>query len=430
MIVFLHGFDWAIYTDVVMPAFAYWLLERDESAVAALFEQTRCAQEEAFLPAPMQRLRSWVRAQVFVQKLPRGLNSLQEYEQLCSPEAFTLLSDRYLHLHPPQLYQQNDALRTVWGAILETHCLPWRQKALNGDIFPLSTIYLSDENDTDNPDEQSDRALEIRSELLSLLRTAGLDDLANQIDESISHIERIHLEANDENSFDSTDSPNSPDSSSKTDGEFDEARRTGELDIFDALDQTNEFDESPQTGDLGAFSHTEALGELAGPVLDDIDIEQQFTMSLDNEEVGEVGEDDLVFTTQLGGIEIGGASDLLQLRGWLASISLRAMAMFEYLACGRRSMPFGYVTGEPYNYAGYLTPDEVQQLAACLRNALPPARKAVVEDQQRFRQQQHLPLTSEHFRLTDEVLPVYAGEFLQAVRTAASENLGLICGIE
>src|SRR5579875_3764103 len=411
MIVFLHGFDWATYTDVVMPAFARWLLERDESAVAALFEQTRCAQEEAFLPAPMQRLRSWVRARIFVQKLPRGLNSLQEYEQLCSPEAFTLLSDRYLYLHPPQLYQQNDAVRTISGA-----------------IFPLSTIYLSDENETNNTDEQGERVLEIRSELLSLLRTAGLDDLANQIDESISHIEHIHLETGSATTFDS------PGSGGEVDGEGNEAPRTGELDTSDARSQADEFDESPQTGDLEAFSRTEALGELAVPAIDEIDLEEQFTMFLDDgteaAENGEDGEDDLVFTTRLGGVEIGGASDLLQLRGWLAGTSLRAMALFEYLACGRRCMPFGYVIGEPYNYAGYLTPEEVQQLAACLCNVLPPARKAVAQDQQRFRQQQHLPPTSEHFRLTDEVLPVYAGEFLQALHSAASENLGLICGIE
>ncbi len=428
MIVFLHGFDWAIYTEEVMPAFARWLVERDESAVAALFEQTRCAQEEALLPAPMQRLRSWVRALVFVQKLPRGLNSLQEYEQLCSPEEFTLLSDRYLHLHPPQLYQQNDALRTIWGAILETYCLPWRDKALNGDSAPLSTIYLADEgdkgNETNSPDEQSERVMEIRSELISLLRTAGLHDLAHQIDELISQIERLNLEASGTNTFESTSS------TGETDGAYDETPRTGDLDAFEPLD---EIDEGPRTGELSAFSRTETLGELAhtSTGADETSAEEQFIASL--EDSGEADDEaDLIFSTQLGGIEIGGASDLLHLRGWLASTSLRAMVLFEYLACGRRCMPFGYVTGEPYNYAGYLTPGEVQQLAANLRNVLPPAQRAAAQDQQHFRQQQqqNLLVTSEQFRLVDEVLPAYAAEFLQAVRAAASENLGLICAVE
>src|SRR5579884_1075849 len=86
MIVFLHGFDWATYTDVVMPAFARWLLERDESAVATLFEQTRCAQEEEALPAPMQRLRSWVRARAFVQSCRAACTALRNMSSSAPPK--------------------------------------------------------------------------------------------------------------------------------------------------------------------------------------------------------------------------------------------------------------------------------------------------------------------------------------------------------
>lgn len=426
MIVFLHGFDWATYTEVVMPAFARWLLERNESAVAALFEQTRCAREEGYLPAPMQRLRSWVRARAFVQKLPRGLHSLEAYEQLCSPATFTPLSDRYLHLHPPRLYQQNDALRTVWGAILETHCLPWRDKALDGAIPPFTIPHQIDEVGMQSwPAEPGEGVIEIRDELLSLLHSAGLADLADQLS-SITHLGQESIDANPlPDIFDVT-------------GETDESRRTGALpgDLTDTLRALG------LTGETEASSKTEALGssqtgqlEASDPTnpsstrpitLNQPDVGAQFIAP------GEGGEDEdeLAFTTQLGGIEIGGAVDLLHLRGWLARTSLRAMALFEYLACGRRSMPFGYVAGEPYNYAGYLTPGEVQQLAACLRHVFPPPRGSVAQDQLRFRQQQNIPVTSEYFRLVDEVLPAWADEFLQAVRAAMSENLGLICATE
>ncbi len=428
MIVFLHGFDWAIYTDVVMPAFARWLLERDENAVAELFEQTRCAREEEALPAPMQRLRSWVRARAFVQKLPRGLHSLEEYEQLCSPEAFTPLSDRYLHLHTPRLYQQNDALRTVWGAILETYCLPWRDKALDGE---LSLFTTTQQQNGVRPEEPGEGMPEIREELISLLHSAGLADLADQIS-SISHL--------GQESMDSNDLPDMFDVGG-------ESRNTGAL----PANLTGALRELGLTGETTAPSKTESLSfDQSGErdIFDPADVEMSETippnkpddtqlyisgeasgMQLISPE-GAGDEDDLTFTTQLGGIEIGGMVDLLHLRGWLARVSLRAMVLFEYLACERRCMPFGYVAGEPYNYAGYLTPGEVQQLASCLRNVSPPARGAVARDQLRFRQQQNIPVTSEYFRLVDEVLPAWADDFLQAVRAACSENLGLICAVE
>jgi hypothetical protein len=427
MIVFLHGFDWATYTDVVMPAFARWLLERDESAVAALFEQTRCAQEEESLPAPMQRLRSWTRARAFVQKLPRGLHSLEEYEQLCSPEAFTQLSDRYLHLHTPRLYQQNDALRTVWGAILETYCLPWRDKALDGELSLFTT--------TPNgawPEEPGEGMPEIREELISLLHSAGLADLADQIS-SITHLGQEPIDSNT--------LPDMLDASG-------ESRSTGAL----PANLTGTLRELGLTGETTASGKTEALSfdqggerdtfDLAGAGMNetatpdkpdgtqfDIPAEASGTQFISPDEDGE-DENELAFTTQAGGVEIGGMVDLLHLRGWLARVSLRAMALFEYLACGRRCMPFGYVVGEPYNYVGYLTPGEVQQLASCLRNVSPPTRGAVARDQLRFRQQQNIPVTSEYFRMVDEVLPAWADEFLQAVHAACTENLGLICAIE
>src|SRR2546426_4398378 len=126
MAVQIHGFDWAVYAERVMPAFAPWLMDGDERAVYELFKQTRCAREEAFLPEPMKRLSAWARAETFVDGLPRGPHSLREYAKLCSVEQFTALSDSYLHCHAPHLYQNSDALRIIWGAIIEEYCLPWR----------------------------------------------------------------------------------------------------------------------------------------------------------------------------------------------------------------------------------------------------------------------------------------------------------------
>src|SRR5580700_10860569 len=97
MTIHIHGFDWHVYAKQVMPAFARWFLERDETAIYQLFAQTRCAREEEFLPAPMQRMRVWLRAKEFVDSLPRGPHSRKEYTKLCSVEQFTALSDRYLH---------------------------------------------------------------------------------------------------------------------------------------------------------------------------------------------------------------------------------------------------------------------------------------------------------------------------------------------
>ncbi|HET7637802.1 MAG TPA: hypothetical protein VFK47_03595, partial [Ktedonobacteraceae bacterium] len=101
MIIRVHGFDWGIYAERVMPAFASWLIDRDETAIHQLFERTRCALEEQFLPKTMQRLSVWPRAKTFVDALPRGPHSRREYAKLCSAEQFTILSDQYLHSYTP-----------------------------------------------------------------------------------------------------------------------------------------------------------------------------------------------------------------------------------------------------------------------------------------------------------------------------------------
>src|ERR1700682_2637253 len=125
MAVQLHAFNWEVYTERIMPAFEEWLIEGDDDAVQKLFEQTRCAFEERFLPETVQRLRVWPRARAFARTLPRGPYSRREYHKLCSAEHFNAPRDRDPYKHDPQLYQQSDALLSVWGAIVETYCLPW-----------------------------------------------------------------------------------------------------------------------------------------------------------------------------------------------------------------------------------------------------------------------------------------------------------------
>ncbi|MGH2482448.1 MAG: hypothetical protein ACRDHW_22610, partial [Ktedonobacteraceae bacterium] len=101
----MHGVNWEASATHVMPAFEQWLLQRDESEIYQLFQETRCASEEAFIPAPLQRARIWPRARAFVETLPLGPYSRREYQKLCSAEQFTALSDRYMYKHAPQLYQ-------------------------------------------------------------------------------------------------------------------------------------------------------------------------------------------------------------------------------------------------------------------------------------------------------------------------------------
>ena len=130
-----------------------------------------------------------------------------------------------------------------------------------------------------------------------------------------------------------------------------------------------------------------------------------------------------------GGVALGSHPNVLQLRGWLAGISVRALALFEYLACGRRRMPFGYESSEPYGvFIGYLTPDEVWRLGTTLRGVTNPDQAEADADYLRFRYQH--PGVPESYRLIDEVLPSHATEFHRALDSAAAQGLGLICSIE
>src|SRR3989440_11302290 len=189
MIVQVHGFDWTIYAERVMPAFARWLIDKDETAIYQLFERTRCALEEQFLPEPMQRLRVWRRASTFVDALPRGPHSRREYVKLCSAEQFTILGDHYLHQHTPHLYQHSPALRTVWGAIIEEYCLPW---------FYTPDKEIGAEQVTSATGESEENAQTVRSELVSLLHAAGLAELAREVVEQAEEVERFEWEPGDD----------------------------------------------------------------------------------------------------------------------------------------------------------------------------------------------------------------------------------------
>ncbi|WP_069801459.1 hypothetical protein [Thermogemmatispora onikobensis] len=142
------------------------------------------------------------------------------------------------------------------------------------------------------------------------------------------------------------------------------------------------------------------------------------------------------------GFFLGQHPNVLRLRGWLAALSPAALALFEYLACGRRALPFedgfrsapqasfsGTTLGH-YKYIGYLTPAEVQRLAHCLRTVTAPEAEEAARDYDRFRQ--GLAAGQEQgqgqdMRLIDEVLPAYGASLLAAVRLAAAQGLGLIC---
>src|SRR5579864_8972729 len=187
MAVQLHAFNWEVYTERVMPAFEEWLIEGDEAAVQRLFEETRCAFEERFLPETVQRLRVWPRARAFAQTLPRGPYSRREYHKLCSAEHFTALSDRYLYKHAPQLYQKSDALRSVWGAIVESYCLPWQTSQ---GVEERATT------DADDAELSSEDRI-TRSELLSLLEEAGLSELAQEIEEPSKNVEHFAWEVSE-----------------------------------------------------------------------------------------------------------------------------------------------------------------------------------------------------------------------------------------
>ena len=355
MVVQLHAFNWEIYTERIMPAFEQWLIEGEEDAVQQLFEQTRCAFEERFLPETVQRLRVWPRARAFAQTLPRGPYSRREYHKLCSAEHFTALSDRYLYKHAPQLYQQSDALRSVWGAIVESYCLPWgtgiRPEQSAPGVSPTRVIEPRIEEDAI-----------ARSEVVSLLQEVGLSELAQELD-----------------------------------------TQPGESEAITSLQ----------------IEPGEAEKSVAPPTIAQMPPE---TPPPDDEEETEI-------IVAARGILIGNAPNLLHMRGWLASLSVRAMALFEFLACGRRSMPFGFEAGEPFGaFVGYLTPNEVALLATCLESVIAPNQSEAEEDYITFRYQ-HYALPSS-FRLVDEVLPTHAAGLIEAIQKAASEGYGLICSVE
>ena len=357
----VYCFDWAVYAERIMPAFARWLIDGEESSVYNLFTKTRCAQEEQFLPDPMQRLRIWPRAKAFVDAIPRGPHSRKEYAKLCSAAQFTALSDRYLHHYTPHLYQNSVALRSLWGAILEEYCLLQFPSTSNeGEIAGMALETAVD-------------AEAIRGELVSLLHSAGLPELAREVGEQTG-IERFDWEPAENEEFADID---------------DEGKAPKQL------------------------------AEFASTAIDEADTEGNYDIYADEEEDA----------ARPKGILIGRHPNTLHLRGWLAGYSVRSMALFEYLVLGRRRMPFGYEPGEPLGcYSGYLMPDEVWQLATCLRDAQPPSQSEAEDDYKRFIQQQ--TETQETFRLPDEVQPTYARDFLKVVRRAALYNLGLICSVE
>ncbi len=386
MAVYIHGFDWVVYANRIMPAFANWLVDGDERAIYQLFAQTRCAREEHFLPAPLHRLRIWPRAQAFVAGLARGRYSRREYARLCSAKQFTALNDRYLHKHAPHLYHDSDALRSVWGATIEEYCLPWRQTP-GDEEFPEGTTgegHMAGEMDMALARDATTSQMPSRNVVFPVGRTIGGAGAMSQ-------------------------------------------------------EPTQEPEINPLRSELVILLQQAGLGELACEVGGQAPGVAYITPSLerfdwsideDSTEIDELTEDSNIALPfmELQGILIGQHPSTLHLRGWLASISVRAMVLFEYLACERRCMPFGYEPGEPFGcYIGYLTPREVWHLAASLHDVQAP-RQAEAEGHLRFRRT--YPGKEETFRLVDEVCPAYAADFLKAVRAAAGEGLGLICSVE
>lgn len=322
---YLHGFDWPVYAEQIMPVFERWLIDKDENSVLALYAKTRCAAEEEYLPKPMQRIRTWLRAKEFVDGLPRGPHSCVEYARLCSADQFTSFSDRYLNQYTPQLYQQSPTLRTIWGALIETNC--------------LAQLYARDEQAGGS--EQA-----TRGEVIMLLHDAGLDEVAR--------------------------------------AEF------GEQPVEAAKPPADAASDPPvENHEIDPYAGDEAGGKPTG-------------------------------------ILLGQQINTLRLRGWLASVSVRAMALFELLACGRRRMPFGYDANDPYGaYYGYLTPTETWQLALALHDAHPYSQALAERDYQLFCMER---VSAAHpaARLLDEVLPEHTRALLRSVRRAAMLGLGLI----
>ncbi len=370
----VHGFDWTAYAEHVMPAFEQWLVQRDEQTIARLFKETRCAREEAFMPPALQRALIWPRARVFAETLPLGPYSRREYQKLCSAEHFTAVSDSYMYRHAPQLYQNPEPIRAIWGALIETYCLPW-----SADEYkqPGTQTLVSVEEEDEEAHTLVSAQIE-RSEVLSLLHEAGLGEMAREMSEQIPFPnERPRVEPSDA---------------------------------------------GPDTQPLGADQAEWSEDEASFACIEDLPEDL-----LEDDE----GEEDLEEHTRPmpGGVALGAHPNILQLRGWLASLSVRSLALFEYLACGRRRMPFGYEPSEPYGvFIGYLTPDEVWKLGTSLRGIINPDQAEAEADYLRFRYQH--PGVPESYRLIDEVLPSHATEFHRAIDMAAAQGLGLICSVE
>ena len=342
MLVRLHGFDWMVYNERVMPAFASWLVDGDENAVEQLYKETRSARGEQFVPAAVRYLCVWPRAQAFVKQLPRGPQALQEYQNLCTAELFTALSDRYIRQFPPRLYQDSEALRSVWGAIVEQFCLPWfHLSSSSTGEDPLAEQKKPESASLDDKELETDNG-----ELISLLQSAGLDALIQRVNKDVTR----------------------------------------------------------ETIDPPSADEPDSIDEVVLP--------------LDDDDVGDGPQ----------GIVIGRQPMTLHMRGWLATVSVRTMVLFEFLACGRRIMPFGYHAGEPFeSYVGYLTPDEIWQMALLLGDVEPPDPAKAQEDARNFHDQ--LSNEWDEFRMIDEILPEHATELLQAIHNAAQQGLGLICNI-
>lgn len=375
MIVRLHAFDWKIYNKRIMPALHLWLMNDDEQAVTKLYMSTQRAKAEEQRVTPLQRHSSWLQAQAFVKRLPRGPHALDEYTILCTPERFTPLSDRYMYRYPPQLHRNSEALRVIWSALIEEYCLPWFQitdeiekflssiPRIQQDPLPPEALrrkapFSSLDQHSTEEKSPSTRETIFRSELITLLQSAGLAELVQAI--IIHHVDEKEVP---------------------------------------------HYASSPQRGDtLSQSGNPHKTGESKRKEKSEEDEEEE------------------------SGILIGQQPAPIRLRGWLASFSIRAMALFELLACGRRCMPFGYEASDlATGYIGYLTPDEVWQLALCLRKVQSPRTEQVAADFQQF--QKRLREKTAEFRMLDEVLPEYSEEFISLVRMAALQGLGLICSV-
>jgi hypothetical protein len=407
----IYGFDWHAYEKRIMPAFAKWLIDDDETAVLQMYEQTRCAREEGLIPPSMREMSTWSRALTFLRQLPRGPYSYREYHKLCDAVEFSELSDLYVYRHPPQLYQNADAIRAVWGALIEEFCVPW----LSFTQEPEEVLVV---------EEQAVQTS--REEVAELLQSVGLADLVQEMparQEASAHQDL-----------------NVPQTASLQPEELPQYRVAPQQDAGSHY-QTNPQQEIGLHQERGA--HQEA-GSVQGEEVDQLEfqsahsLEQNYAFERMIEPMDEEPQLQREAVVQQieeqahggpPGIYLGRHPMTLHLRGWLATVSVRAMALFELLACGRRAMPFGYRTNEPFEaYVGYLTPDEVWQLALSLRNVQPPSQEEAEEDYKLFRLK--LATESEEFNMIDEVLPAHAGPFMRMVRIAASQGLGLICSVD